>query len=73
VLLAGILRYLGRDVVFLSFPDHLAVGIGEGGLLDQAVWTWQGRWYWYLETTGFGWEIGHVPDGRREAVIYPAG
>jgi hypothetical protein len=54
-------------------PGHCAVGVaGEKGL-PGFYWEYNGRNYYYLETTGKGWDIGETPDKYKyaSAHIYP--
>lgn len=61
ILMAAILTQMGYDVVLLSPPEHMAVGVlgSEGN--NGAYWEYNGGRYFYLETTGQGFEIGEVP------------
>lgn len=43
-------------------PDHVALGIkGEEGLPGY-YYTYQGNPYYFIETTGEGWQIGEIPE-----------
>jgi hypothetical protein len=79
ILAASIIRGMGYGVVLLVFPKtadspgHCAVGVaGEKGM-PGCYWEYNGRCYYYLETTGKNWEIGETPDKyqRASARIYP--
>lgn len=60
ILICSILRELGYEIRLISFPEHMAVGIlGEG--LSGTYYEFNGKKYYYLETTGGGWEIGEIP------------
>lgn len=61
ILMASLTKGMGYGVVLLSFPRHLAVGVAGGEGVYGSYWEYEGRRYYYLETTGIGWEIGEVP------------
>ncbi len=60
ILMATLLMELGYDVVLFLLPNHVGVGVelenGSGFFIEQ-----NGKKYYYLETTGYGWNIGEVP------------
>ena len=60
ILMATILMELGYDVVLFLIPGHVAVGVGlENG--SGFFIEYEGNKYYYLETTGYGWNIGELP------------
>jgi hypothetical protein len=59
ILTAAFLDALNYDVVLISPPEHMAVGIGIDAY--GTYWELDGDKYFYLETTGEGWEIGEIP------------
>jgi hypothetical protein len=61
ILLAAILDKMGIDCVLLSPPGHMALGLSITGLTGRH-YLYAGRKYFYVETTGKNWEIGHIPD-----------
>ncbi len=61
ILMAAILHEMGYGVVLLSLPGHWAVGILGGEGIDGTYWEHNGKKYFYLETTGQGWQIGELP------------
>ena len=62
ILTAVLLNELGYGVVLIGFPKHMAVGVlGDEGIYGT-YYEDEGRKYFYLETTGEGWEIGELPD-----------
>jgi len=61
ILLASILREMGYGVVLLALPDHMAVGVKGTENLPGAYWDYEGSRYYYVETTGTGWQIGKIP------------
>lgn len=63
ILLAAIVKELGYGCILMYFEGHMAVGIlGEDNLVGGNL-TVDGKKYFYVETTGTGWELGQIPDG----------
>jgi len=62
ILMAAILDSMGYGVVLISPPEHMAVGVLGGEGVYGSYYEHNGQKYFYLETTGEGWEIGEVPD-----------
>ncbi|MFA5375162.1 MAG: hypothetical protein WC455_05330 [Dehalococcoidia bacterium] len=61
ILMAAILNEMGYETVLLSLPNHMAVGVlGSEGISGTYFSHNDGKYY-YLETTGSGWEIGELP------------
>jgi hypothetical protein len=62
---------MGFDVVLINLPDHYAVGVAVEAY--GTYWVYEGVDYFYVETTGEGWEIGELPEEHQgaPAVIYP--
>lgn len=73
LLLAALLDRMGDDVVFVAFPDHLGIGIAGDPQTSGTFWPYDGKEYFYLETTVSGWKIGESPQYLQgvEALIYP--
>ena len=61
ILLASILHEMGYDVVLLALLDHMAVGVAVQENLPGSYWEYEGARYYYVETTGAGWQIGELP------------
>ena len=61
ILMAAILDAMGYDVVLISPPNHMAVGILGNEEFSGTYWSHNEGKYYYLETTGSGWEIGDLP------------
>lgn len=53
------------DVVLIYLPGHVAVGI-YGTDLPGTYYQYNGRRYYYLETTGRGWDVGELPEEYRD-------
>ena len=63
ILLASVLQSesFNYDMVLLSPPGHMACGIYSSSLPGTYI-EYDGRKYYYIETTGTGWGIGDLPD-----------
>lgn len=76
ILVAALLDRMGYDVALLLLEDaqHMAVGVVILGTYGS-YYEYDGKQYFYLETTGDGWEIGVIPASitERSANIYPLG
>ena len=60
ILLAAVLDAWGLDCVLLSPPGHMALGLSISGF-DGIYYPWNGKKYYYVETTGRNWGIGQIP------------
>jgi hypothetical protein len=72
ILTAALLYEMGYGVVMLGPPGHMAVGVKGGEGIYGTYWEYEGSKYYYLETTGDGWDIGEIPPEYEglEAEIY---
>lgn len=70
LLLAAIMQssYFGLDAALLVPPGHMGVGVA-GRDLPGASFELDGRQYYYIETTGEGWEPGELPDIYRNTEV----
>ena len=73
ILLATLLQStpFDYDAVLLLYDDHMAVGV-YGEDLPGYYYDYDGRRYYYLESTGEDWGVGDIPDtyeGERARVI----
>lgn len=69
ILFATIVRIMGYGAVYISLPDHYAVGVlGED--LPGYYWTYEEERYYYCETTGDGWKIGDLPTEYEDVEAY---
>jgi predicted transglutaminase-like cysteine proteinase len=73
ILLAALLDRIGQDVVLVAYPGHLGVGVPGDENTYGVYWDYNGREYFYLETSISGWKIGEIPEhlATSPAVIYP--
>lgn len=65
ILMASLIKEMGYGVVLLRLPGHVAVGVAGGEGVYGTYWEYEGRKYYYLETTGTGWGIGEIPEEYR--------
>ncbi len=74
ILVAALLDRMGYDVALLHLEnaEHMAVGISITGNYGS-YYEYDSKKYFYLETTGEGWQIGQIPPGITDttARIYP--
>ncbi len=74
ILVAALLNRLGYDTGLLLLPDeqHVAVGVSLTGV-SGSCYLKDGVKYYYVETTGSGYEIGEIPSEftQTNAYIYP--
>jgi len=73
ILLAAIVDKLGYGVALIMPPAHVAVGIAGEESMPGRYWEYDGTKYFYLETTGQGFQIGEVPSvySKATAHVYP--
>lgn len=60
ILTAALLKEMNYDVILLSPPGHMAVGITCPACTGSSI-TVDGKKYYYLETTGNNWKVGQLP------------
>jgi len=75
ILVVALLDEMNYDVclLILENEEHCAIGIAGGEGIYGSYYEVDGTKYFYLETTGEGWEIGEVPSSivDHTAYIYP--
>jgi len=52
---------MGYDAVLISLPGHIAVGISGGDDYPGTYYNYDGKRYYYCETTNTGWTMGVIP------------
>ncbi|WP_256301708.1 hypothetical protein [Haloarchaeobius salinus] len=62
IMMASVLQAetFNYDCILIQPPQHMAVGV-YGNDLPGTYWEYNGRRYYYLETTGNGWTVGELP------------
>lgn len=68
ILTASLLDSLTYDIILISPPGHMAVGVNVD--TSGSYYEHDGERYYYLETTSEGWEIGDLPDDYSGASAY---
>lgn len=69
ILFASILEAepFNYDAVLLEPPGHMAVGLLMSKDFDGFAYIYEGKRYYYVETTTEGWGIGQIPDQYRDS------
>lgn len=72
IMLAAVLQAepFGYDTVLIQPPGHMAVGIYGNADMPGYYWEYDGRKYYYVETTGTGWGIGDIPETYKDTEAY---
>jgi hypothetical protein len=69
ILFATLVLILDYDAIFTSPPNHSAVGVW-GTNLHGYYWTYNGRTYYYCETTGNNFRIGDIPNAYKDSTAH---
>jgi gas vesicle protein len=71
ILTSAILDGMGYDCILINPPEHVGVGVAVDH--SGTYWPYEGEEYYYVETTGEGWEIGELPEEvqGQGASVYP--
>lgn len=72
ILFATLVFILNYGAIFISPPNHFAVGV-LGKDIFGSYYTYKGKKYYYCETTGDNWKIGEIPSDYQNvsAYLYP--
>lgn len=74
ILVAAILDKMGYDtaLLYLPYEDHVGVGVSIKGAQGSFYRSGDTKYY-YIETTGDGWELGKIPPSFEvtSAYVYP--
>jgi len=77
ILFATITLIMNYGTVYINPPDHLAVGvlgyeapIREDAGKRKSYYVYDGKTYYYCETTGNGWKIGELPDEFKDQEVH---
>jgi hypothetical protein len=69
ILTAALLHTMSYDVILVSPPGHMAVGVNMPGTYGS-YYVSNSKNYFYLETTGEGWTIGQLPPDYKGTSAY---
>ncbi len=61
ILTAALIKELGYRVVLIQLPGHMAVGVEGSDSIQGTYYEYNKSRYYYLETTGAGWDLGELP------------
>lgn len=64
ILLSALLRELGYETIFINPPRHMAIAIACEGC-EGSAYQFNGKRYFYVETTASGFTIGKIPEEYR--------
>lgn len=62
ILMASLLKEMGYGTVLLRLPTHMAVGVKGASDMPGSYFEYSGVKYYYIETTGDGFQVGDMPD-----------
>jgi hypothetical protein len=68
ILTAALLEAYGYDVVLVSLPEHMAIGVNVDA--SGVYYLHEDVKYFYLETTGEGWGLGALPEEFQSELAY---
>lgn len=75
IMLASLLSSepFGYGTALILPPGHAALGVKGSDDIEGAYYEHEGTRYYYIETTGRGWNVGEIPDEYRgeEAYVKP--
>lgn len=66
-LLVALLYEMDIDFVLLVLPEHMALGVHCDEIEGSRYLLYQGKKYYYMETTMPNWEIGQIPEDYLKA------
>ena len=70
-LLAELFRAMNYEAILLYyFGEHTAVGVADSGNMYGSYYNYNGKRYFYIESTGEGWKIGQLPPGTESAQVW---
>lgn len=61
-LLVALLYEMDKDFVLLVMPEHMALGVHCDEIEGSRYLLYQGKKYYFMETTMPNWQIGQVPE-----------
>lgn len=72
-LLVALLYEMDKDFVLLVMPEHMALGVHCDEIEGHRYLLYQGKKYYFMETTMPNWQIGQIPEDYfgAEAEVVP--
>ncbi len=70
ILLAGILRAFGEDVIFIELDGHIVLGINADDVCGTNI-IYNNKYYFTIETTNDGWKIGELSNKYTTGTAIP--
>lgn len=72
-LLVALLYEMDKDFVLLVMPEHMALGVHCDEIEGSRYLLYQGKKYYFMETTMPNWQIGQIPEDYfgAEAEVVP--
>ena len=72
-LLVALLYEMDKDFVLLVLPEHMALGVHCDEIEGSRYLLYQGKKYYFMETTMPNWQIGQIPEDYfgAEAEVVP--
>ena len=72
-LLVALLYEMDKDFVLLVLPEHMALGVHCDEIEGHRYLLYQGKKYYFMETTMPNWQIGQIPEDYfgAEAEVVP--
>lgn len=73
ILFATLLTIINYAVILISFPSHMTAGVWGHEAYPGWYISYEGKRYYFCETTGQGWRMGDLPSEYRnvEATVIP--
>ena len=73
ILLVSLIKEMGYGCCLIMFDDHMGVGILGSDTMAGSYFPYNGKKYFYVETTDEGWDIGEMPPELiyKTATIWP--
>lgn len=66
-LLTALLYEMDIDFILLVLPEHMAIGVHCDEVEAERYLQFQGKKYYYMETTMPNWQIGQIPEDYHKA------
>ena len=67
-LMASVLEAIDVDTLLVSLPGHMATAVRCSDC-SGTYYNYKGSKYFFLETTGYGWKIGQIPEDYKDVSV----